>query len=78
MADESDSVVIRVSTENLNRAIQLLRQLGHARRWDAYQVLVLERYRRRLQAPPIEIRLDREAFEALPHAVRQLFVAESS
>ena len=38
--------------------------------------LVLERSRQELQSPPQEIRLLREAFEALPHAVQHLLMAQ--
>jgi hypothetical protein len=76
MADESDSGMVRVSTENLNRAIQLLRHGGHTACWEAYRVLVLERYRRRLQAPPVAIRLARETFESLPRDVQQVLIAD--
>jgi hypothetical protein len=77
MVDFPDSVAFRVSTADLNGAIEILRALGGlAEHPAAYQALVLERSRRELQSPPQEIRLLREAFEALPHAVQQLLMAE--
>jgi hypothetical protein len=70
MPDESDSVSLRVTTGDLSRAIRLLQQNGHVLSPDTYQALVIERYRRRLQDPPREIRLARETFQALPRDVQ--------
>jgi hypothetical protein len=68
----------RVSTENLNGAVQILPEHGGLGEYpEAYQALVLERSRRELQSPPQEIRLDRAAFEALPHDVQRLLTAEA-
>jgi hypothetical protein len=76
--DPPPSVTLHVSTEDLNRATQLLRQNGpvlqHAK---IYQSLVVERYRRRLEEPANEIRLARETFEALPREVQLILTAES-
>lgn len=75
MADDPDSLSFRVSTENLNGAIETLRALGGLGPYpEAYQALVLERSRRELQSPPQEIRLARATFEALPREVRQLLM----
>jgi hypothetical protein len=77
MVDDPDLLWFRVSTENLNRAIEILRALGGlAQHPEAYQALVLERSRRELQSPPQEIRLVREPFEALPPDVQRLLMAE--
>ncbi len=77
MVDDPNSLSFRVSTENLNGAIEILRALGGLAQYPAaYQALVLERSRRELQSPPQEIRLAREPFEALPPDVRQLLMAE--
>lgn len=41
---------------------------------EAWIILTVEQERRRLKAPPVEIRLGRQAFEALPPDVRELLV----
>jgi hypothetical protein len=75
MTDDADSLSFRVSTESLNGAIEILREAGGLSRYpEAYQALVLERSRRELQSPPQEVRLGRQAFEALPSAVRQMLM----
>jgi hypothetical protein len=77
MVDEPDRLSLRVSTENLNRAIEILRALGGLALYpEAHQALVLERSRRELQAPPNEILLTRDAFEGLPRDVQALLTAE--
>jgi hypothetical protein len=77
MADDPDGLSVRVSTENLNRAIEILRALGGLALYpEAHQALVLERSRRELQAPPSEILLTRDAFEGLPRDVQVLLTAE--
>ncbi len=77
--DFPDSVAFRVSTADLNGAIEILRTLGGlAEHPLAYQALVLERSRRELQSPPLEVRLTREIFEALPPAVQLLLMTERS
>jgi hypothetical protein len=79
MVDDPDTVPFRVSTANLTGAIEILRALGGlAQHPEAYQALVLERSRRELQSPPLEVRLTREIFEALPPAVQQLLMTERS
>jgi hypothetical protein len=73
MADEPERLSFGVSTENLNAAIEILRQTGGLSVYpDAYQALVLERSRREVFAPPHEISLTRESFESLPPTVREL------
>jgi hypothetical protein len=77
MPEDPETLSLRVSTENLNGAIEILRALGGlAVHPQAHQALVLERSRRELQAPPKEILLTREAFEGLPRAVQALLTAE--
>ena len=72
MADDTDTLAFRVSTENLNGAIEILRALGGLEAYpEAYQVLILERSNRELQTAPTEIRLQRKTFEALPRDVQQ-------
>jgi len=76
MPDEPAALSFRVTTADLTGAIETLKALGGLERYpEAYPVLVLERSRRELQSPPQEIRLSREAFEALPGNVRQLLMA---
>jgi hypothetical protein len=78
MVDDPDSAVFRVSTANLTGAIEILRALGGLEVYpEAYQVLVLERSSRELHAPPKEISLARESFEALPRDVQQLLTGEA-
>jgi hypothetical protein len=78
MADEPDSVSFRVSTENLDRAIRMLRALGGLNLYPvAHQVLVLERSKRRLQAPPAEILLTRRISEELPQEVKHCLMEEA-
>jgi len=73
----SDALSFRISTENLHRAIEILRPLGGLAVYPkAYQVLLLERHRRRAGSPPNQIPLARAAFEALPTDVQQLLMAE--
>jgi hypothetical protein len=75
MPDEPAALSFRVTTADLTGAIETLKALGGLERYpEAYPVLVLERSRRELQSPPQEIRLSREAFEALPGNVRQLLM----
>jgi len=77
MPDESEMLSFRLSTENLNVAIEILRKGGGLAQYAAaYQALVLERSRRELLAPPSEIRLERWVLDALPHSVQQLLTAE--
>ena len=77
MPDESEMLSFRLSTENLNVAIEILRKGGGLAQYPvAYQALVLERSRRELLAPPSEIRLERWVLDALPHSVQQLLTAE--
>jgi len=77
MPDDPDSLLLRVSTQNLNGAVERLKALGGLAQYpEAYQTLVLERSRRELQSPPQEIRLARETFEGLPHDVQQLLTAQ--
>jgi hypothetical protein len=73
MAEAPDTLSFRVSAETLNGALEILKALdGPAQHPEAYQALVLERSRRKLQSPPQKIRLAREACEALPHVGRHL------
>ena len=77
MPDEFDTLSFRVSPENLSSAIEILRKRGGLARYpQGYQALVFERSRRELLAPPDEIRLARGVFDALPHSVQQLLMAE--
>jgi hypothetical protein len=76
MVDDIDTLAFRVSTENLNGAIEILRALGGLEAYpEAYQVLILERSSRELQTAPNEIRLQRKTFEALPRDVQQKLAA---
>jgi hypothetical protein len=75
--DDRESLSFPVSPENLSEAIDLLRTLGGLTAHpEVYQALVVERSRRELLSPPREIRVTREAFAALPPAVRRLLTAE--
>jgi hypothetical protein len=77
MMDDPGSVSLRVSTENLNAAVELLRARGGLGSYpQAYQILVLERFRRHRQKPPSEIPLARATFEALPRNVQQLLMEQ--
>jgi hypothetical protein len=79
MDDNPDTVVFRVSAGTLHGAIEILRALGGLERHpEAYQALILERSRRELQSSPREIRLPREAFEALPEAVQAMLITDTS
>jgi hypothetical protein len=76
MPDDPDMLSFRVTTANLNGAIQILLDRGGLAEYPlAYQALVLERSRRELQSAPQEIRLSRETFDELPHEVQQLLMA---
>ena len=76
MPDDPDALSFRVTSPNLNAAIEMLKALGGIALYPAaYQALVLERSRRELQSPPNEIQLTREAFDGLPHEVQQLLIA---
>jgi hypothetical protein len=76
MSGDPDALLLRVSSPNLTRAIEMLKALRGLELYpEAYQVLVLERSSRELQTPPKEIRLAREVFEALPRAVQQMLMA---
>jgi hypothetical protein len=78
MPDDPDALSFRVTTANLNGAIQILLERGGLAEYPlAYQTLVLERSRRELQSPPQEIRLMRDDFEALPHDVQQLLMGDA-
>lgn len=75
--DDPDALAFRVSTENLRAAIEILLEGGGLAQYPtAYQALVFERSRRELQSPPQEIQLTRDAFDALPHEVQHLLMAE--
>jgi hypothetical protein len=77
MPDDPDALSFRVTTANLNGAIQILLERGGLAEYPlAYQALVLERSRRELQSPPQEIRLMRDDFAALPHEVQHLLMGE--
>jgi hypothetical protein len=68
-----------LSDADLKSALDLLRG---RRPKDAYReawiILTVELERRRLKAPPMEIRLGRTAFEALPLDVRELLMKAAS
>jgi hypothetical protein len=77
--DDPDTLSLRVSSENLHRAIERLGELGGLGEFpEAYQALVLERSRRELQSPANEIRLSRAAFRALPSDVQQFLTTPPS
>lgn len=75
MPDDPYALSFRVTTANLNGAIQMLLESGGLAEYPlAYQALVLKRSRRELQSPPQEIRLSRDAFQGLPHEVQRLLM----
>jgi hypothetical protein len=77
MPDDPDALSFRVTTANLNGAIQILLERGGLAAYPlAYQALVLERSRRELQSPPQEIRLMRDDFAAFPNEVQHLLMGE--
>ena len=64
-----------LSDTDLKSALDLLRGRSPKDRFrEAWIILTVEQERRRLKAPPVEIRLGRRAFEALPPDVRELLV----
>jgi hypothetical protein len=77
MREENDTRTLGVSNENLRGAIEILRAMDRlAWHFSVYATLSVERSRRELlAAPPREIRLTREAFEALPHVIQRLLAA---
>jgi hypothetical protein len=78
MSGNPDALLLRVSSPNLTRAIEMLKALGGLELYpEAYQVLVVERSSRELQTPAKEIRLARSAFEALPDDVRRLLTGDT-
>jgi len=72
MATQSETLAFMLSDGDLKAALDLLR----GRTKDAFRelwiLLTVELERRRLKAPPVEIRLGRVAFEALPTEVQAL------
>jgi hypothetical protein len=73
--DNPEMLLFGISTESLNSLVARLRSLGGFGKYpDVYHALVLERSRRESRLPPQEIRLTREAFEALPQVIRRLLV----
>jgi hypothetical protein len=78
MPDDPDALSFRVTTANLNGAIQILLERGGLAEYPlAYQALVFERSRRELQSPPQEIRLMPDDFEALPPDVQNLLMGDA-
>ncbi len=76
MPHDPDMLLFGVSTESLNSLVARLRSPGGFGRYpDVYHALVREQSHREMSLPPQEIRLTREAFEALPHEIRRLLVA---
>jgi hypothetical protein len=72
-----ETLSFRVSTDDLNAAIEKLRAVGGLAVWpEAWQVFVNERTRREMTAAPAEIRLARSHFDALPPVVKRLLLGE--
>ena len=73
MASQSEILVFALSESEIKAALDLLR--GRKPK-DPYRelwiLLTVELERRRLKEPPAEIRLGRDAFEALPAEVQTL------
>jgi hypothetical protein len=73
MASHSENMAFALSEGDLKAALDLLR--GRTPK-DTYRelwiLLTVEQERRRLRATPAEIRLGREAFDALPSDVQAL------
>jgi hypothetical protein len=73
MASQFDTLAFALSEADIKATLDLLR--GRSPK-DLYReariVLTVELERRRLKAPPAEIRLARDAFEALPLEVQEL------
>src|SRR5262249_53427141 len=76
MASQSETLAFALSDADIKSALDLLRG---RRPKDTYRelwiLLTVELERRRLKGPPAEIRLARQAFEALPAEVRALLRA---
>ena len=73
MAGQPEPLAFALSEGDIKAALDLLR--GRVPK-DSYRevwiLLTVELERRRLKAPPVEIRLSPEAFNALPPAVQEL------
>jgi hypothetical protein len=73
MASQSETLAFALSEGDIKAALNLLR--GRTPK-DSYRevwiLLTVELERRRLKAPPVEIRLGRGAFDALPPEVQEL------
>jgi len=72
MATQSETLAFMLSDGDLKAALDLLR----GRTKDAFRelwiLLTVELERRRLKAPPVELRVSREGFAALPPDVQEL------
>ena len=73
MAGPSETLAFALSESDIKAALDLLRGRGPK---DTYRelwiLLTVELERRRLKAPPVELRVSREGFAALPPDIQEL------
>ena len=73
MAGQAETLAFVLSERDIKAALDLLR--GRSPKYSYREIwilLTIELERRRLKAPPVEIRLSRDTFEALPLEVKDL------
>ena len=79
MDSQFEPVSFSLSDADLRSALDRLRGRTPKDSYrEAWIILTVELERRRLKAPPAEIRLGREAFEALPPDVQELLMKAAS
>jgi len=73
MASQFEPLAFALSEADIKATLDLLRGRSPKDLYrEAWIILTVELERRRLKAPPAEIRLGRDAFEALPLEAQQL------
>jgi hypothetical protein len=73
MASQFETLAFALSEADIKATLDLLRGRSPKDLYrEAWIILTVELERRRLKEPPAEIRLGRDAFEALPSEVQEL------
>jgi hypothetical protein len=79
MTSQSETLAFTLSETEIKSALDLLRGRTPKDRYrEAWIILTVELERRRLKAPPVEIRLARATFDALPPEVQELLSKTTS
>ena len=77
-ASRFEPLAFTLSDAELKAAVDLLRGRPKDSYREAWIILTVELERRRLKAPPVDVQLTHEAFEALPPEVQDLLGRSAS